>query len=572
VTVRSSDGAREPSWLARALPIVDWLPHYRRVWLSRDLIAGVTVWAVLIPESIAYASIAGVPVQYGLYTALGAATLFALFTRTRQVITGPSGPIAAVAASVCTLVVAADSPQYLAAMVGLCVATAIVYLLLGVFRMGWISNFLASPVLEGFVFAFGLGLIADQLHKIFGVAKVEGSYWEKLIGTLKDVPQTDPYTLAVGGTAVALLLGMRFLAPKLPRAIVAVILGTIAVPLFGLKSHGVAVVGDLPSGLPSLTLPTGLSLEQWGGLLVGSLAVVFVGFSESIAAVSAMAAKHGGDFNTDQELVALGGAHVGSALLGGFPVSGSLSKTSVADGAGQKTQLSLLVVSVLTIVTLLFLTELFATLPEAVLGAIVIDAAVGLLHWRVPARFLAVGWRAFAAFVATGICLFFVGVVAGVIVGVVLSLLLLIAAASKTPVRRMAYDDAERAWVEARAHPEAAEDEEVLVAAILGPLFFADAAACKARILRMVGESDPSVVVLDLGTTPDIDIDGADTLTKVADQLRARGIRLLLARVDGERLDLLRRAGTLEAIGDENLFVTVRDAVSAGSPRKDGEA
>jgi sulfate permease, SulP family len=571
VTVRSAGGAREPSWLARAIPIVDWLPHYRRAWLPRDLIAGVTVWAVLIPESIAYASIAGVPVQYGLYTALGAATVFALFTRTRQVITGPSGPIAAVAASVCTLIVAADSPKYLAAMVGLCVATAIVYLLLGVFRMGWVSNFLASPVLEGFVFAFGLGLIADQLHKLLGIPKVDGSYWEKLVGAVKDLPQTDLYTLAVGGTAVVLLLAMRSFAPRLPRAIIVVILGTIAVPLFGLKSHGVAVVGDLPSGLPSLTLPTGLSLEQWGGLLVGSLAVVFVGFSESIAAVSAMAAKHGGDFSTDQELVALGGAHVGSALLGGFPVSGSLSKTSVADGAGQKTQLSLLVVSALTVVTLLFLTGLFATLPEAVLGAIVIDAAVGLLHWRVPARFWVVGKRAFAVFVVTGIGLFFIGVVAGVIIGVVLSLLLLIAAASRSPVRRMAYDERERAWVEARSHPEAAEDEEVLVAAILGPLFFADAAACKARILRMARESGASVVVLDLGTTPEIDIDGADTLTKVAGQLRSNGVRLLLARVDGERLDLLRRAGTLKAIGDENLFVTVRDAVSATPRRSDGD-
>ncbi len=250
------------------MPIVDWLPHCRRAWLSRDLIAGVTVWAVLVPESIAYASIAGVPAQYGPYTALGA-------------------------------------------------ATAIVYLLLGVFRMGWASNFLASPVLE----------------EILGAARVEGSYWAKLIGTLKEAPQTDLSTLAVGGTAVALLLVMRFFAPRLPRAIMVVILGATVVPLFDLTSRGVTVVGDLPSGLPSLTLPTGLSLDQWGGLLVGSLAVVFVGFSESIAAVSSMAAKHGEELSTDQELIALGGAHIGSALLGGFPVSGSLSKTSVADAA-----------------------------------------------------------------------------------------------------------------------------------------------------------------------------------------------------------------------------------------------
>ena len=565
MTVRSADGerARERSPLARAVPIIDWLPRYERAWLSRDLIAGVTVWAVLIPESIAYASIAGVPVQYGLYTALGAALLFALFTGTRQVITGPSGPIAAVAASVCALAVAADSPQYVTAMAALALATALVYVLLGVLRMGWVSNFLASPVLEGFVFAFGLGLIADQLHKVLGVAKVDGSYWDKLVGTLAELPQTNAATLAVGGSAVALLLAMRFSTPKLPRAIIAVVLGIVVVPLFGLESHGVAVVGDLPSGLPSLVLPTGLSLDQWGTLLAGSLAVVVVGFSESIAAVSAMATKHDRDFSTDRELGALGTAHVGVALLGGFPVSGSLSKTSVADGAGQKTQLSLLVVAALTIVTLLLLTGLFATLPEAVLGAIVVDAAVGLLRLRVPARFLAVGRPGFAVFVATAVGLFFIGIVAGVIIGVVLSLLLLISAASRSPVRRLAYGERERAYVEARAHPEAHEHDHVLVVALLGPLFFADAATVRTQILRMARESEVSVVVLDLGTTPDIDIDGADTLTKVASLLTAKGTRLLLARVEGERLDLLRRAGTLDAVGEDGVFVTVRAAVAA---------
>ena len=405
------------------------------------MIAGVTVWAVLTPESIAYASIAGVPVQYGLYTALGAAVLFALFTGTRQVIAGPSGPIAAVAASVCTIVVAADSPRYLTAMAGLALATALVYVLLALFRMGWVSNFLASPVLEGFIFAFGLGLIADQLHKVLGVAKVDGTYWQKLIGTLQELPQTDLWTLAVGGAAVAFLLVMRAYVPLLPRAIIAVVVSIIVGALLGLESHGVAVVGDLPSGLPSLVLPTGLTLEEWGTLLAGSLAVVIVGFSESIAAVSAMAAKHGTESSTDRELGALGAAHVGAALLGGFPVAGSLSKTSVADGARQKTQLSLLIVAALIILTLLFLTGLFATLPEAVLGAIVIDAAVGLLQWRVPMRYRKVSGRALAAYLVTGLGLFFVDVVVGVVVGVVLTLLLVISAASKSPVRRLAYDE-----------------------------------------------------------------------------------------------------------------------------------
>lgn len=163
------------------------------------------------------------------------------------------------------------------------------------------------------------------------------------MGTLRELPQTNAATLLVGGTAVLALLGMRHFAPKLPRAIIAVVLGIAIVPILGLESDGVALVGELPSGLPTLTPPTGLIAAQWGTIVLGSLAVVFVGFSESIAAVSAMAAKRGGEFSTNQELGALGAAHAGSALLGGFPVSGSLSKTSVADDAGQKTQLGLLV-------------------------------------------------------------------------------------------------------------------------------------------------------------------------------------------------------------------------------------
>jgi SulP family sulfate permease len=502
-----------------------------------------------------------VPVQYGLYTALGAAVLFALFTGTRQVIAGPSGPIAAVAASVCTIVVAADSPRYLTAMAGLALATALVYVLLALFRIGWVSNFLASPVLEGFIFAFGLGLIADQLHKVLGVAKVDGTYWQKLIGTLQELPQTDLWTLAVGGAAVAFLLVMRAYVPLLPRAIIAVAVSIIVGALLGLESHGVAVVGDLPSGLPSLVLPTGLTLEEWGALLAGSLAVVIVGFSESIAAVSAMATKHGREFSTDRELGALGAAHVGAALLGGFPIAGSLSKTSVADGARQKTQLSLLIVAALIILTLLFLTGLFATLPEAVLGAIVIDAAVGLLQWRVPVRYRKVSGRALAAYVVTGLGLFFVDVVVGVVVGVVLTLLLVISAASKSPVRRLAYDERAQAYVDAPTHAE--EQEAVLVVAVDGPLFFADADACTAGILRMAAEAGASEVVVDLGATPAVDVDGADALTKMATRLSAGGARLLLARVDGERLDLLRRAGTLAVVGEENVFATVRAAAQA---------
>lgn len=552
--------------LARALPVLDWLPRYRGAWLPGDLVAGATVWAVVVPQSIAYASVVGVPAEYGLYTALGAAVVFALFTTTRQVFTGPSATVAAVIAPVCGLVAAVGSPHYQATVAALAVVTAAVYVFLGSLRMGWVSNFLASPVLEGFVFAFGLGLVADQLYKVLGVDATAGPYFVKLLGTLGQVPEADPYTLAVGGTAVALLLALRFAAPRLPRAIIVVVLGIAAASLFDLTAYGVAVVGPLPSGLPSFSFPTGLSLQDWATLLVGSLAVVMVGFSESIAAATQMAEKHGADVRTDRELVALGAAQAGSAALGGFPVAGCLSKTAVADGAGQRTQLGLLVVAGLIVLTLLFLTGLFADLPQAVLGAVVIDAALSLIRPRVPARYRALGGRSFGVFLVTGLGLFFVGVVAGIVLGVVLSLGLLISSASRTPVRRLAYDRAEGGYVDAEAHPGAVEDPGVTVLAVRGPLFFADAAAVRRRIVELAGQDAAPVVVLSLGETPDIDGDGADALTAAAEELRRRGKRLVLARVDEGKLDLLRRAGTLDALGEDGVFVTVRAAVRAVDP------
>ena len=207
--------------LSHHIPILGWLPRYNRSWFSADLIAGLSVWALLVPQGIAYASIAGVPAQFGLYTALGALIGYALFGTSKQLVTGPSATVAAVSFSVIGLLAAAsglNSAEWIGYTAALAVMVGIVYLALGLLKMGWISNFLSKAVLEGFIFAFGIGLMVDQSHKILGVPKVDGSYWNVLVGTLKEIPQTNPYTLLVGVSAIILLLLMRRFAPKLPRA------------------------------------------------------------------------------------------------------------------------------------------------------------------------------------------------------------------------------------------------------------------------------------------------------------------------------------------------------------------
>ena len=551
--------------LVRTMPIFDWLPHYQKSWLVPDLIAGLSVWALVIPQALGYSEVVGVPPEQGLYTILGASVLYALFATTRQVVTGPAASVAAVTAPVAAVYATSTASDYLATVIALTLCVGVLYVILGVLRLGWISNFLAKAVLEGFIFAVGFGLIVDQLPKILGIPKAEGSYWDVLVGVVNEVSQTNAATLAVGASAVGLLLLMRFRAPRLPRAFFVVVLGIIAVSLFDLTASGVEVVGEVPTGLPSVGLPMGFSVSEWLSMGVGALAIILVSYSESIATATDTAAKHRVEFAPNQELLAQGAAWVGSGLVGGYPGCASLSKTAVAEGSGQKTQLAGLTVAALTVLTLLFLAGLFSNLPQAVLGAVVIDAALGLIHFGVGRRFFAASKPDFIVFAGTAFGLFFVGVVPGIILGVLVSLLLLIWRTSKSPLRRMAFDATHQAYVEALKFPDATTPHGVLVVEFNGPLFFADAAPFRAHLLDLAAATDATTVVLDLAATPEIDLDGADILTKVHGQLADRGVRILIAHADVAELELLRRAGTVDAIGEMNFFETVRAAVAAAT-------
>ena len=545
------------------IPILGSLSSYQGDWLRFDVIAALSVWALLVPQSIAYASIAGVPAQYGLYAALGALLGYALFGSAKQVITGPSATVAAVSASVIALLASSGSDDWIAYTAALAVTAALIYILLGLLKMGWISNFLSSAVLEGFVFAFGIGLIIDQSHKILGVDKVDGSYFQVLIGTLQELPETSIPTLVVGGSALIVLLLMRRFLSKWPRALIVVIAAIAASSLLDLESYGVSIVGTVPTGLPTLTLPT-FPTDSLSTIILGGLAVIFVGFSESLAAARTAANKHGYEIDASQEMTAQGMANGVSGLFGGFAVDGSLSKTTVADTAGQKSQVASLVTAGLILLTMLFLASLFTTLPNAVLGAVVIDAAIGLVKIK-EYRYYQLNRRDFVAFLAAAIGLFFISILAGVIIGVVVSLLLLIASASMSPVRRMAYDESEKVYVSADKHPEAEVIPGVVVTEIYGPLFFADANDFRTHVLTIVDEQEPHHVVIDLDAATTIDIDGAEILVKLVTDLEREDIKLFLARVDSENLELFSRIGVLEEIGSQNIFETVRAAVEAAA-------
>ena len=557
----SMDNKSRTQGLKSYFPIVFWLPRYKAEWLRFDMIAALSVWALLIPQGIAYASIAGVPAQYGLYAALGSLLGYALFGTSGQVITGPSAAIAAVSASVIALWANAGSSEWIAYTATLAVSAGVIYLLLGWFKMGWISHFLSGAVLGGFVFGFGIGLIVDQTPKILGVPKASGSYFQVLMGVIQSLPETSIPTLIVGVSSVLLLLLMRRFVPRLPRTIMVVVLGIIVSDVLTLADYGVSVVGPIPTGLPSIVWPS-LPPVGLSAVVLGSLAIIFIGFSESLAAAKEEGSKYDYEIDASQEMVAQGMANAASGLLGGFSVEGSLSKTTVADTAGQKTQLASLITAGLILLTILFLAGFFTTLPQAVLGAVVIDAGISLVkikefqHYRLNRR-------DFAAFLATAICVFFVGVLAGVVAGIVMALLLLIASAASSPVRRMGFDKENNVYVHVDHHPDAETIPEIIVVGIHGPLFFADADNFRKSVMEMVEEDKPNTVVIDLSAVMMLDMDGDKILSKLTRELRQKNIQVLLVNVGSDNLELLRKTGTLKEIGSQNIYRTVRAAVSS---------
>jgi high affinity sulfate transporter 1 len=532
--------------LRRVLPVLVWLPAYQRSSLKPDVVAGLSVWALLVPQGLAYATLSGVPVQHGLYAAFAALVGYALFGSSRHVAEGPSAAVCAVCAVVITPLAGRSALGTEAAVpyaAALALVTGAVYLVLGALRMGWVSTFLSKAVMAGFVLGFSVGIIIDQVPKLLGVETPSGSYLQQLWGTLRELRETEAATLAVGGGSLLVLLVLRRWLPRWPRALIVMVLAIPTVKLLDLASHGVAVTGPVPTGLFSVGLP-GLGWGEGGALLTGALSVVFVGYSESIAAARAMASKHGYDIDPNQELVAQGMSCGAAGLVGGFPVDGSLSKTSVAEAAGQRTQLASLVNAALVLLTLLFLAGLFEDLPGATLAAIVVDAMIALVSLRDMRRYFRVNRADWVFFMGAMVGILSVGIIAGVLIGVVLSLLLLVARSSRTSVRPLGRERESGDYHDADRYDGLESVPGIVVLRVDGPLFFADADRFRTRVQQLTRQrEDLTGVVLDAEAIHLTDTDGADVVLQVARELGADGVTLALARVHPPVAALWRRAG-----------------------------
>jgi SulP family sulfate permease len=557
------------------LPLFRSLVPYNRHWLRGDVIAGLTVWAVLVPEALAYASIAGVSPVVGLYAAPGALILYAAFGTSRHLVVGPMSATAALSAAAIAEFTASGSDRFTQLTIALAITTGIVAALAGLARLGFLANYISEPVLKGFIIGLALTIIAGQLPKLFGVEKGSGDFFEQIWDLITKIGDTSGLTLLVGLASLALLFVLRRVAPVVPSSLVAVAFGVVVVKLFDLDQHGVAIVGHIDRGLPSFGLPD-VSFRDYLHLAGPAVGVMLVAFAEGLGAAKTYAARDHYEVDANRELLGLGAANIASGLSSGMVVNGSLSKTAVNGSAGARTQLSGLTVAVLTIVTLLFLTGLFEDLPEATLAAVVIAAVVELVDiaalrrlYRVftgpvGSRFGLVVRPDFVAAVAALLGVLVFDTLPGLFIGIAVSFLLLIYRASAPHVATLGRvpGDPSR-YTDVRRNPDNEEIPGVLVLRPESGLFFANADHVRKTVLERAAEANPRVVVLDAATMPFVDVTAITMLRDLAETLHERGVRLVVARDIGVVRDVVERT---EGGAEVQIYPTVQAAVESAAP------
>src|SRR4051812_49081740 len=549
--------------MAARLPILEWLPSYDRRGLRGDIAAGIAVTALIVPKDLGYAGIAGVALQNGLYAAAAGAIIYALFCTSRQISTGPSSSLAAVAGgAVLVAGLADDEAAELVAAITL--VTGLLYLAFAVLRLGWISRFLSKAVITGFLAGAAVDVVIGELPKLTGTDADGDNAWRELgswIGSLGDVHGT---TGPGGAPALGLILGPRLVRPAIPGALVLVAAGILAAHVFDLEAHGVAVVGDVPSGLPAPELPSfDLVKEHIATIGIAAIALLLIGFSQTAGDARAFAARHKYPIDVDQESVAQGMANVGAGVLQGMPVSTSLSASSLNESAGARTQVSSLAAGGLVIATLLVLAPVFSDLPKAVLGAVIIDAVVfGMIDLAELRRLRRVTPFDFWVAVAAIVGVLSAGVLAGVVIGVGLSLGWLVYVATRPPMPLLGREPGTHVFRDLVENPEDETFPGIVVLRLDGGLFFATAEALEDRVREVAEDGGPPrALVLDLEGVNFVDSQGAAKLTELHRLTEAQGITLRLARVKPQVRAILEADGVIALFGTDHIHGNVQRAV-----------
>jgi sulfate permease, SulP family len=557
----TATSARPASLVQRLLPILSWLPGYRRDWLWPDILAGLAVWAVMVPEGMAYAGIVGVPPIMGLYTIVPPLIAYALLGTSRLLVVGPDTATGLISALTVGAIAVQGTADFNTLTSTLAILIGFFFLLFGALRMGWVAAFIPAPVMRGFIEGLVFVTVIGQVPHLLGIDGTSGNFFTKLWFVLQVLPGASLAPVLTGLLSLIAMLLLRRLAPRLPAALLVAIVATILVGLFDGEAAGISVVGNLPSGLPHFALPA-LDPAKLRDLVPGALAIALVGYAEALGGAKA-AAMQGGDIDPNQELVAHGPANILSGLVGGFLVVGSLSKTSVAMAAGARTQLANLVAAVFCFLTLVLLTPLFRGMPHPALAAIVIAA---MLHLSKPGYLHDLLLRDRREFVLAAIVVvgeLTLGVLQGIALGVALSLLMLIYRTSHPQGAVLGQLPGTEAYRDVRRHPEALTFPGLLIWRAGGELFFASIGHFDEGLKAALAANRPPAkhVLLDADSVNFIDTSACDAMLKFVKELQNRGITFAFARVRDEVRERMRLGGIEAAVGPANFHERVTDGV-----------
>jgi high affinity sulfate transporter 1 len=562
--MRSQGPRASPSSWLRFAPGVEHAKEYRAEWLPSDLAAGITLGVIMVPVGLAFGELAGLPMA-GLYASILPLLVYAVFGSSKQLVIGPDSSMAAlIAVSVAPLAVGGDAERFARLAGAVALLMGAICVLGAVCRVGFMADFLAKPVVVGYMHGIAVIIIVGQLPKALGLHVTADQPWEQLVQIWRHLAEAHWVTFAIAASTLAVVLVLRLAAPRIPGQVVVLVATPLAVVLLGLDKHGVSVIGDIPSGIPRLQLPA-VSFADVGKLLPIAFAGALVAFSDAMVTARAFASRSHDTVDANQELLALGFANAASGVARGLPLSASAARTAVAESAGRRSRLTLVFAAATVVGVLLVLTPLLRPLPHAALAGILLAAAWNLCDLGEFGRLRRFREGGFALAIVTVLGVVGIGILQGIVLGVILSLVLL--------VRRVAFPhdavlgqvDGGTDFQDVERTPGAAQIPGLLIYRFSSPLFFANAARLRSRVEGLVLTSPTPIahVIIDASGISALDLAGVEMLGELRNGLRARGVSLALADPFGPFCDALARGGLLDTLGADGLFPTVAEAVRA---------
>ena len=551
-----------PSSAMRWIPGLRLLRSYESSWLRPDLIAGLVLAAILVPQGMAYAELAGLPPVTGLYTTIACLVGYAVFGPSRVLVLGPDSSISPlIFAAITPLVLAGDDPGTAIVLAGmLAVMVGLIEIGLGLGKLGFVAGLLSKEVQVGYMNGLGITIIVGQLPKLFGFSTDADGFVDEVRQFLTNLDATDTTALVLGLSVLAVLLVLPRLTTKIPAVLVAVVGATAVSAWFDLAAEGVKVTGALPQGVPTPSIPW-TSVSDVGPLLLAAVGITLVSLTDTIATATSFAARRGDEVDADQEMVGMGASNIAAGLFGGFAISTSGSRTAVAEQSGAKSQLTGVVGAGVVLLLLLAFPSLLADLPQTALAAVVIAAALSLMDFGVLRRYLRVRKSAVVLSVIATVGVVLFGVLQGILVAVILSILLFFRRSWWPHGEVLGRVDELDGWHGIESFPEATEVDGVVVFRWEAPLFFANSTIFMAQVRELVAARQPRWVVLQCEAITDVDLTAADMLRRLDDELNSQGVHLAFVELRSRLSDLVGRYGLDATLDRDHFYPTLEAAL-----------